>query len=160
MKPWTEDGTIPHLHLHGAVGWYVEDGRIVVEAGDRPFDDRRIPAVLYPDPDKDPNDATGWGAHAVWEVLRGALSDATHVLVLGHSLNDRPLVEALAECAEVRAGAPKFGICHLPTEPVESLTSRFRGTALAAATTRLDLLQTDFSPTPELDWLQVWLTER
>jgi hypothetical protein len=51
-----------------------------------------------PDPEKDPSrDA---GVQALWEELAEALRRASHVLVAGHSLNDRVLTEALLQAQE------------------------------------------------------------
>jgi hypothetical protein len=86
----------PYLHLHGAVGWYREAGGIRVDPADLRFDERQTPAVLYPDPKKDPYDEVGWEAHGLWEKLEEAISQATHVLVLGHSLHDEPLIAAIS----------------------------------------------------------------
>lgn len=97
IRPWDACNTVPHLHLHGAVGWYRDEDGIRIEAADRAFDDRELPAVLYPDPAKDPtNDAD---VQALWKVFDQALAEATHVLVIGHSLHDRPLLDRLASIA-------------------------------------------------------------
>jgi hypothetical protein len=99
MVDWGTDtphsGRIPVLHLHGAVGWYEQGGRIYQHPGDRPFNTTLgTPVVLYPDPEKDP--ANDDSVAAVWAEFRTALDQATHVLVIGHSLHDPVLVAALA----------------------------------------------------------------
>ncbi len=88
-------GRIPVLHLHGAVGWYEQGGRVLQQYGDQGFNiTLGRPVVLYPDPEKDPtNDAT---VSVLWAEFRNALDPATHVLVIGHSLHDPALVAALA----------------------------------------------------------------
>lgn len=85
---------VPILHLHGAVGWYQRDGNVVMEYADRPYDASfGLPVVLYPDPDKEPTrDAL---VSDLWTEFSNALDAATHVMVLGHSLHDAPLVEHL-----------------------------------------------------------------
>ena len=86
-------GRVPVLHLHGAVGWYERDGTVVSEYADQPYNDSLgLPVVLYPDPRKEPRDAV---VAALWSELDAALSGATHVLVIGHSLNDPALLRAL-----------------------------------------------------------------
>lgn len=96
---WGDPSTVPHLHLHGAVGWYRDQGGgIRVQPADDEYDDRRTPAVLYPDPDKDPLGETEVGVHLLWRKFNNALESASHVLVLGHSLHDSALVNALAGC--------------------------------------------------------------
>ena len=90
------DGVIPILHLHGAVGWYF------TEEGDslrrRPsndlFDERQVPALLLPNDKKDVNTFPG-PLGQVWEQFKQLLQNSTHVLVLGHSLHDPHLVDAL-----------------------------------------------------------------
>ncbi len=87
-------GVIPFLHLHGAVGWYEVDGAIYEYGGDERFNPTHgRPVVLYPDPKKDPtNDAT---VSALWQEFQVALARADRILVLGHSLHDPALVNAL-----------------------------------------------------------------
>lgn len=82
------------LHLHGAVGWYLSDGVVYDHKASDPFNETLgSPVVLYPDPEKDPTS----DAHveALWDEFRKALTATDHVLVLGHSLNDRVLVKEL-----------------------------------------------------------------
>ena len=51
------------------------------------------PVFLPPDPLKDPsNDANVAG---IWSEFETALASATHILILGHSLNDEPLIRAI-----------------------------------------------------------------
>jgi hypothetical protein len=88
------DAGVPVLHLHGAVGWYLrEDGTIAQELADRQYNPTLgVPAILPPDPNKDPmNDAT---VQAIWQEFTKAVQEATHILVLGHSLHDNPIVQA------------------------------------------------------------------
>jgi hypothetical protein len=88
------DAGVPVLHLHGAVGWYLrEDGTIARELADRRYNPTLgVPAILPPDPNKDPmNDAT---VQAIWQEFTKAVQEASHILVLGHSLHDRPIERA------------------------------------------------------------------
>lgn len=86
---------VPVLHLHGAVGWYESNGGVYDYFGDGPFNSSLgTPVVLYPDPAKDPTrDAI---VSQLWSELQEALDWATHILVLGHSLHDPPLVDAIS----------------------------------------------------------------
>jgi SIR2-like domain len=88
---------IPILHLHGAVGWYYNsDNNITKDASDLPFVHGRNPALLLPDDTKNPaNFQTG--LDATWTIFQSIMPDVTHVLVLGHSLNDKHIVEALRQ---------------------------------------------------------------
>ncbi len=90
----------PVLHLHGAVGWYRnEDGRIEYHPADKRFNrSLGTPALLLPDPKKDPSLFAG--VDAMWSEFRGALEDADEIYVLGHSLHDKHLVEALTTNGE------------------------------------------------------------
>jgi hypothetical protein len=86
------------LHLHGAVGWYQKEGIVYDFKGGPEYNETLgAPVVLYPDPDKDPTS----DAHvaALWDEFGVALGEIDHVLVLGHSLNDPTLVQALRNAA-------------------------------------------------------------
>lgn len=100
IEVWGAPSTVPHIHLHGAVGWYREPGGIRINPADEEYDNRRTPAVLYPDPKKDPVGDVEAGVHTLWSKLDDALHSATDVLVLGHSLHDAALLDALARCAQ------------------------------------------------------------
>jgi hypothetical protein len=91
-------GTVPVLHLHGAVGWYEKKGQVLEHHQHLPFEHSNgRPVVLYPDPEKDPTRDSL--VHALWDEFKAALRDATHVLVIGHSLHDPALVGRLAEAS-------------------------------------------------------------
>jgi len=92
------------LHLHGAVGWYQQQGEVIEFYADQPYNDTMgVPSVLYPDPEKDPTrDAA---VQALWDEFDHALDAATHVLVVGHSMHDRALVERL------RRARATIGVC-------------------------------------------------
>lgn len=85
----------PVLHLHGAVGWYRRqtDGSLLVAGGTMYQADFGVPIVMLPDPEKD------YEAEPIiqtlWSQFGEALQRAKRVLVLGHSLSDPGLVEAL-----------------------------------------------------------------
>jgi hypothetical protein len=97
-----EVSRVPVLHLHGAVGWY-SDGAEVRQMGmDFAFNDSLgSPVVLYPDPDKDPTRDVL--VAELWSEFQEALDQSTHILVVGHSLHDAPLVRLLAQ-AGARVG--------------------------------------------------------
>lgn len=87
----------PVLHLHGAVGWYRDEGRGAYVVGDNATYNEGfgVPIIMLPDPEKDyyRDDVIS----ELWEQFHEALSRARRVLVLGHSLNDPQLVAALRE---------------------------------------------------------------
>lgn len=86
---------VPVLHLHGAVGWYEHSGDVVRRTpADETFDERRVPALLLPDEQKDPT-AFGPPAAQIWGAFRHHLRNATHILVLGQSLHDAHIVNLL-----------------------------------------------------------------
>lgn len=91
-----QDGVIPVLHLHGAVGWYfTEDGTTLQSrASDEPIDDRLTPALLLPDDTKNVS-AFPDPLRQMWDQFKQQLANCTHVLVLGHSLHDAHLVQEL-----------------------------------------------------------------
>jgi hypothetical protein len=98
------------LHLHGKVGWYTQsDGQVRIEAGDHSYNESSgTPTVLMPDPSKNPLEEPA--VKALWDELDLALSQATHCLVLGHSLNDPVLVEHI----RTRAGGASKAVSVLP----------------------------------------------
>jgi len=85
---------VPVLHLHGRIGWYQRSNTASyssdINAHNR---DGGVPILMLPDPDKvydtDPN------ITSLWAQFEEALRRARRVLVLGHSLHDRSLIEAL-----------------------------------------------------------------
>jgi hypothetical protein len=89
IEPWKRTAL---LHLHGAVGWYRRgDGEVIPHGkNERLNESLGRPAILYPDPDKDPAEGA---TRDLWQVLRNTMNDASHLLVLGHSLHDPPLVQ-------------------------------------------------------------------
>lgn len=98
-------GMVPILQLHGGVGWYVSSatGLVTVITPDQAFNPSLgVPAVIAPDPTKDPerDDAVG----GIWVEFRKALADATHVFIVGHSLQDLPLVDAIKANRAAKVG--------------------------------------------------------
>jgi hypothetical protein len=86
---------VPVVHLHGAVGWYSRpNGTVTAQPADEAYDDRRIPALLLPDKNKVP---AGFDSPAreTWLRFEQLLTMSTHVLVIGHSLHDAHVVDAL-----------------------------------------------------------------
>jgi hypothetical protein len=103
------DRDVPLPHLHGRVGWLVRSssgnpGAYAIDNFREWKDYFGVPLVMLPDPYKDPTQDAILGE--MWVELRRALKLARRILVLGHSLNDAPLVQALSEPS--RAG--KVGI--------------------------------------------------
>ena len=91
------DGKVPILHLHGAVGWYRRPGEDHVRKhpSDQEFNKTHgTPAVITPDPNKEPESDPSVGP--MWREFRTALAGASHVIVIGHSLTDEPLVRTLS----------------------------------------------------------------
>jgi hypothetical protein len=91
---------VPVLHLHGRVGWYRRDRRVYAANITKHQRGFGAPVVMLPDPDKayDQDDIIS----AMWQQFEEALARAQRVFVLGHSLNDRNLVRALAQNVEPR----------------------------------------------------------
>ncbi len=85
---------VPVLHLHGRIGWYRKEGGESYSGNvSRHLEGYGVPIVMLPDPEKVYN--TDSVISALWSQFEEALQRARRVLVLGHSLNDRALVEAL-----------------------------------------------------------------
>lgn len=90
----------PVFHLHGALGWYRRPADQVPIVGNaKTFDkDMGVPLIMLPDPNK--NYTVEPVIESLWGQFRKALGFAKRVFVLGHSLNDMALVEALQERVE------------------------------------------------------------
>jgi len=128
---------VPVIHLHGAVGWYFEDGRVHDHRADKPFNSTLgTPVVLYPDPDKEP--ASTATVDALWREFAYAIDAAQTVFVLGHSLHDPPLVAALNDVAYWKPVA----ISYYDASDREAVT---------AAVPRAVPVQVDFGPQPTFD---------
>jgi hypothetical protein len=116
------------LHLHGAVGWYQRaDGSIAQQPPDQGYNPTLgTPVFLPPDPAKDPsNDAA---VSAIWSQFEEALRGATHLLVVGHSLRDEPLVRAVGSLApQARKGvfAPDAEVVAMRLDESVAIPGRF-----------------------------------
>lgn len=86
---------VPVLHLHGRVGWYRRDGRVYAANVVKHQEGFGVPVVMLPDPEKvyDQDDVI----IALWREFSTALARAKRVFVLGHSLNDPYLLQALMQ---------------------------------------------------------------
>jgi hypothetical protein len=93
--------SVPVLHIHGRVGWYRRSGpdgssdAYSLPAATRHQQGRGVPIVMLPDPDKaydaDPI------INALWLQFIEVLRRARRVFILGHSLNDAQLVQAIKD---------------------------------------------------------------
>lgn len=109
------------LHLHGAVSWYRQpDGGIIKGYLDAPFNpDSGVPVFLPPDPSKNYlNDAR---VQALWRAFRRALREADCLVVIGHNMADKPLVDSIAEFA---GGKPLAILKRSPELQVTNLRER------------------------------------
>jgi hypothetical protein len=93
--------SVPVLHIHGRIGWY---RRVDVDGSSEAYSmpaatrHQRVwgtPIVMLPDPDKsyeaDPI------INTLWLQFLDVLDRAQRVFILGHSLNDAVLLEAIRE---------------------------------------------------------------
>jgi hypothetical protein len=153
IDPWADRMTVPHLHLHGAVGWYRDQDRgIRVDPGDQAYDNRLTPAVLYPDPNKDPLGEGEVGVNALWNKFTDALKSATHILVLGHSLHDRPLGNALAEHR-----GPHARLAFTFHHQARAIRERLKHHGLNRHDQDLSLVRMDFQPKHDFKPLRAWI---
>lgn len=91
---------VPILHLHGSVGWFqrVDGSAYATIPNAEPQTHGDIPIVMLPDPEKDyQSNAT---IRDTWIEFRNALSRAKKVMIVGHSLHDSVLVDALRELVQ------------------------------------------------------------
>jgi hypothetical protein len=163
MGGWVSenDPTVTVLHLHGAVGWYARpNGDIVSQYADQPYNESLgTPAIVPPDPRKDPLNSPY--VRAIWFEFRRVLAQATHVLILGHSLHDVPLVEAFREQAE----EAKFAISY-HDQPQDAVrlgvnlpdgAAGFKKIAGERGFDRALQFKLDFSPDADMSMLELWL---
>jgi hypothetical protein len=120
---------VPVLHLHGAVGWYEQEGLVGEYPADQPFNSSLgTPVVLYPDPEKDPtSDAV---VSRLWTGFNKALDAADAVLVIGHSLHDPPLVRTLQRVASSKPVVISYFVGDGP-EVVESVVGGALGVKMS-----------------------------
>jgi len=92
--------TVPILHLHGRVGWFRQtatDTDIELEPGNvTRTPEQHVPIVELPSLGKAYSDGV---TSSLWMQFREVVQRAQLVFVLGHSLNDDALVEALRDAA-------------------------------------------------------------
>lgn len=132
-------GVVPVIHLHGAQGWYRQGDLVRDFGGDADYNNTLgAPAVLYPDPDKDP--AADEQTAQLWGEFDEALEWCDHVLVLGHSLHDRHLVSALQSAINRKVAV---AVTYYDDSELDSMR-----TALGNSVT---FLQMDFGPKPQFD---------
>lgn len=129
---WTNpafDDRFPLIHLHGAVGWYQRnDGTFIRLPTDEPFDNRRTPGLLLPDSRKDPGGFSA--AHQeTWRAFEELLGGATHVMFIGHGLNDAHVVSTVRAAGRPTAvmtyvgGAKERGFPPVPQDEKERIWS-------------------------------------
>ena len=133
----------PVLHLHGKVGWYTQpDGSVQIHSAFHPYNETAgTPTVLWPDPDKDPTVEPG--IQKLWEQFELALGQATHLLVIGHSLHDPLLVDRIRR----HAGRARKAVAVFAPEDSEM-----------ARTTIPEAIEVgiDFGPNPALEHIKQW----
>ncbi len=90
---------VPVLHLHGKVGWFRRDGRPRSTVPNERFEPvAGPPIVMLPDLEKDY--AADPIIESLWRQFEDALRRARRVFILGHSLHDEALIEALTQNLE------------------------------------------------------------
>jgi hypothetical protein len=149
------NGVVPVLHLHGAVGWYREpDGRIARYPADQPYNPTLgVPALLLPDSRKTTGSLPG--AERVWREFDSLLREATHLLFVGHSLNDRYLIDRIGAHRKPTAVAWWFSSPTLPQSEIDLITAHV-DTRLPGAF----IVPAEFGPSPYFHpgQLAAWLS--
>lgn len=139
-------GSVPVLHLHGAVGWYFEPkGQIARQYPDQSYNPSLgVPAILPPDPNKEPTSSPFVGV--IWSEFIRALQGSTHVLILGHSLNDRALMKTVFK--EGRHALKGLAVHSVGlTAPIKS-EEELVGAWIDPQDPRIFLIPTEFGPKP------------
>jgi hypothetical protein len=151
VKSSLEENNVPVLHLHGAVGWYERGGKVLEYAPDQAYNPTHgTPAVLYPDPDKDPTQDAA--VQALWIEFQEAMAAADRILVFGHSLNDPVLVDALRTSASRRRLAIAVDT-ELPLEERTLVGDRFE-----ALLPEAEIVEMHFGPNLDVSQeLREWL---
>lgn len=127
------------LHLHGAVGWYQAEDEIERWPTNKPLNTTLgVPAILPPDDRKALGTLAGW-ASEVFEAFAELVSNASHVLILGHSLNDSHLTEVLGD---VSANVAVTHVVGATEAEIDALSSRLPNASVFGYT---------FGPNPDLD---------
>jgi hypothetical protein len=89
----------PVLHLHGRVGWYRRELGVEPSVYSSPVTRHQaafgVPIVMLPDPEKAYDSEPI--INSLWTQFISALRRAQRVFVLGHSLNDALLAEAIRD---------------------------------------------------------------
>jgi hypothetical protein len=156
------DRDVPLLHLHGRVGWLVRagsspsSGPYAVDNLVNWTDSFGVPLVMLPDPRKDPGSDGIIGQ--MWTEFDEALRRARRVLVLGHSLHDAPLVDALSEpdgrgkVAVTLLGDPDAGELHDDAREVAAIMEQ----QLPSAHRVIMRFGRDYGPRPSME-MERWL---
>ncbi|HXC76152.1 MAG TPA: hypothetical protein VNU19_03795 [Candidatus Acidoferrum sp.] len=143
---------VPVLHLHGRVGWYVDDAGILVSVNPgSPFQAGiGAPGLLLPDPEK--NYAELPALVEMWEEFDQLIAAASHTIVIGHSLHDPKLVEHLSRGSNVVVTVYNEGV----TGPDQSAMQHTQN-LLPSAT----VVGMRFGPQPSVDTaaLRNWLND-
>ena len=90
------DAYVPVLHLHGKAGWYRRREDQTPYAVDTTTHNTGFgtPLVMLPDPGQEYGEEI---INRIWTQFQSALERARMVLVVGHSLHDKLLVQALRD---------------------------------------------------------------
>ena len=152
-------GQFPVLHLHGTVGWYLdEDESIRRRPSDEPWDERYPPALLLPDIKKDPEQFPK-PIRQVWDQFLLLLGEATHVLFVGHSLHDAHIVKAVAESGKPAAAVAftepdELGRYALDARVADMLKAQLGGLTVIPGKFGQRASWPDLEPAGLLDWLR------
>jgi hypothetical protein len=148
----------PILHLHGRVGWYRRPGGMVYATNASSHQDGfGTPIVMLPDPNKvyDGDDII----NTLWHTFLAALERAKRVFVLGHSLNDTQLIEALRQHVEPLS---RIGVAVLSDKAgQESESGRQLGERVKTELPQAGLIPVCFDPEPFIgeEELSDWLSQ-
>jgi hypothetical protein len=134
------------IYLHGAVGWYRHGDDIISMPANLGYQQAQgDPAVLYPGPDKDVGRIQ---TKELWDEFVGAVASADRILVLGHSLHDDHLVDALAT-----ASAPLAVTYFSQQAPIAPSTAQAERNEerIANCLPQATLVAATFGPEPSFD---------
>lgn len=106
------------LHLHGATGWFRTESGVLRYPTSQYLGGIGEPAVLFPDDQKKANSLLGMSA--IWTAFTSALERATHLIAIGHSLNDQHITAHIRQNLSSRALVMVTGLA----DQVGELTDR------------------------------------
>lgn len=154
---WSNEQT-PVVHLHGAAGWYIGTrGHIEEHYGHGSYyQEIGPPAIMAPDPNK--TERTFTTGRSLWDAFRALVHQAHGILILGHSLGDRDIIEQLSASQKplgVGTYVPNPERAKVSSDETNRVNTTFAGVSPRPVVIATDLGSTSdmFDSTTLMSWL-------